>query len=268
VVRTTKIFTSGDLVNVFGTAIDINGSWSTTICWSCVDAAAAINGANNTRITNINAPGSQPGTVNSTLTCVPSAISVQVMQTRPLQATQGLVYAGVCPAQMSLIDNSRTWDSFSGGFTSYFKPRLMTNPKLALKGVQMNSYPLNMSAISNFEAVQPHGDGVTTWTSGNSSASSGQYITGWAPIVVINQGHATDPLTFAVTVEWRVRFDFSNPAVSSHRHYPVTSDRVWDGMVRAASSLGNNVREITDLVANAGQAAESVAKVAGFLAID
>jgi len=144
----------------------------------------------------------------------------------------------------------------------------MTNPKLALKGIQMNSYPLNMAAISNFEAVQAHAEGITTWTSANGDAKQTQYLTGWAPIVVVNKGHLTDPLTFCVTVEWRVRFDISNPAVSSHQHHTVTSDRMWDGMVRAAASLGNNVREITDLVANAGQAAEGVAKLGGLLAMD
>ena len=251
VVRTTRIFSNNHRHNVFGTAVDLNGSWSNTVCWSSVNGANAINGAANTYRTGENLPGSNVGD-NSTFTVVPSAFSVQVMNQNPLQTTAGLVYAAVCPTQLSLIDNTRTWDTFESQFVAYMKPRLMSMPKLAIKGVQMNSYPLNMAAISNFEAMANHGDHAMTWESTTGDAGNAQYLTGWAPIVVVNTG--SNSLTFAVTVEYRVRFDISNPAVASHVSHPCTPDKVWDNMTRSAAALGNGVMEIAEGVANMGHA--------------
>lgn len=261
VVRTTRIVESNRRVNVFGTAVDLDGNWSNTVMWSSVAGGTAVNALNNVELFGEAIPGITSGS-DSTLTVVPSAITVQVMNANPLQTTTGLVYAAVCPAQLSMVDNFRTWDTFESEFISFMKPRLMSMPKLALRGVQLNSYPLNMSAIANFEGIANHADGVATWVS-TGPARDGQFLTGWAPIVVVNTGHATDSLTFAITVEWRVRFDISNPAVASHQHHPITPDKVWDGMVKTAMSLGNGVREIAETVANVGQAVSSLRAIGG-----
>lgn len=268
VVRTTTIIQTDRRVNIFGTALDSNSNWSSTVHWAEAAGAYAnpINGNSNTTISNIPLPGvghaADATTDITSLTCVPSAFSVQVMNTNALQTTQGLVYAAVCPTMLSMIDNTRTWSDFEGDFVSYMKPRLMSMPKLALRGVQMNSYPLNMSAVSNFEGASYKSDGVATWAS-SAGLRGAQFIAGWAPIVIVNTGHATDPLTVAVTVEWRVRFDMANPAVASHTHHPVTPDRIWDNMVRTASALGNGVRDIADVVASAGQAVQSLRAIGG-----
>jgi hypothetical protein len=135
------------------------------------------------------------------------------------------------------------------------KPRLMSGGKLALRGVQMNAYPLNMNALSDFQKITNYGDGDKTWASNTGSAGDAQYLTGFTPMVVINT--SGEVLTYAVCVEYRVRFDLSNPAVSSHRHHPVTTDKVWDGMVKKAIALGNGVKDIADVVATMGQAYRS-----------
>jgi len=250
VVRTTRIFTSTSKVNVFGVAVDNDGSWSSTVCWSSVTPGSAINAASNTKLTRVQPPGVTTGQT-STFSAVPAALSVQVMNVGALQTTSGLVVAAVCPTQLSLVDNTRTWDDLSAQLATYMKPRLMSAPKLALRGVQMNSYPLNMSSYSNFEQITDYADGNVTWDS-STGGSSSQYLTGLAPIVVVNEDSAS--LTYSVCVEWRVRFDMSNPAVASHTHHGITPDRIWDGMVRGAQALGNGVQDIAEVVANTGYA--------------
>lgn len=254
VVRTTKIFKSDKRILVFGTAVTYDGRWTNTCAWASNNAANPINGANNTNIFNVPVPGVKTGT-SSTFTVVPAAMSVQVMNPNPLQTTSGLVYAAVCPTQLSLIGNGRTWEEFESEFTSYMKPRLMSAPKLALRGVQMNSYPMNMAALANFEGIADLADGSVTWSRSGLPGEE-QYLTGLAPMVVANPDNAE--LTYAVTVEYRVRFDISNPAVATHVHHGVTPDSVWDNMLKAATAMGNGVKDIADVVATAGQAVSAV----------
>jgi len=257
VVRTTRIFKTGKRVIVFGVAVEPDGSWTNTCAWASNNSTNPINGVNNTDVFTLPVPGVKTGT-SSTFTVVPAAMSVQVMNPNPLQTTSGLVYAGVCPTQLSLVGNSRTWEEFESEFTSYMKPRLMSAPKLALRGVQMNSYPMNMAALANFEGCVDISDGPVTWArTGNKSDE--QYLTGLAPMVVVNTDGAE--LTYAVTVEYRVRFDISNPAVATHVHHGVTPDSVWDNMLKAATAMGNGVRDIADVVATAGQAVSALRNV-------
>lgn len=259
VVRTTRIFQSNKRVNVFGVtknpiSSDSTNVWSNVICFQSNNTSNPINDTNNTDIKTIPIPG---GTIDedSTLSCVPAAISVQVMNPNSLQTTSGIVYAAVCPTQLNLCNNTRSWEDFEDEFTSYMKPRLLSAPKLALRGVQMNSYPLNMSTLSQFDKVIKYGDQPITWASGIPETSL-LSLDGLAPMVVVNRNGAN--LTYCVSVEWRVRFDIGNPAVSSHKHHGITPDSVWDNMVRAATSLGNGVRDIAEVVATAGQAASAV----------
>jgi hypothetical protein len=255
VVRTTRIFQSTSSVNVFGVAVGPDGTWSTTCCWSSDNVANPINGINNTILWNTTAPGVVVGAA-STFTVVPAAMSVQVMNPNSLQTTSGLVYAAVCPTQLSLIDNTRTWQAFENEFTAYMKPRMMSAPKLALRGVQLNSYPMNMAAMANFEGLSSYADGPALWGQAGGLPRDKQYLTALAPMVVVNTAQVA--LTYAVTIEWRVRFDISNPAVASHVHHGITTDSKWDSMLQAAQGLGNGVRDIADVVATAGQAFQAV----------
>jgi len=199
------------------------------------------------------------GTGRSALTAVPSAISVQVMNPNPLQTTQGIVAGCVCSTQLDLRDRTDTWTQLGNEVISFMKPRLMSAGKLSLRGIQGDSYPLNMSALSDFLEVRTLPDGVTTLSG---FESDGRPV-GFAPIVLVNEGALDDPplsLNFLVTVEWRVRFDISNPAVSSHQHHGVTSDNHWDGLIRQAVSKGHGMCDIVERVASAGS---TVAGMAG-----
>lgn len=69
-------------------------------------------------------------------------------------------------------------------------------------------------------------------------------------------------ISLLITVEWRVRFDISNPAVASHTHHGVSSDLSWERAIRRASDALPGVVDIVQKVANVG-----VAGVQGYKAI-
>ena len=264
VVRTTSLLTSSDKVNIFGAfQYRVPGfpedKWSTTVCLSSVTSTAPINGPGNTFAKSIPLPGA--GTTGSSLTAVPSAISVQVMNPNPLQTTQGICAGAVSMTQLNLKGRVETWNDFSSEFISYMRPRLMSAGKLALRGVQMDSYPLNMTACSAFAPVIDPPEGAFDWT-----LNSALTPMGWAPLVFINSSDSPLELKFLVTVEWRVRFDMGNPAVSSHHNHGVTSDSKWSNMIDSAVGRGHGVLDIVEKVANTGAAVLGAANAARGLA--
>jgi hypothetical protein len=189
-------------------------------------------------------------------TVVPSALSVQVMNPGALMNTTGIIYAGVMNTQAAIATRPETFDSYFEKFIEFQSPRLMSAGKLALKGVQINSYPLNMSELADFTTIEQDVDETTTW-----SASTNDFNpTGFAPIMVYNANGPNLPLEFLVTTEWRVRFDLDHPASSAHRQHPVPSDQIWANLMSKASSLGNGVMDIADVVSNLGRVAQQVQK--------
>lgn len=251
---TTRISTAKKFVTVACTLSDV-GTWQAVCAFSegGVGFTTAINGTNNTEVFGSTFPGlaSVPG--SSSLTVVPSALSVQVLNGNALQGTSGIMAAGVVKTQLGLQDRTETWEEYSDRFLSYMAPRLMSAGKLALKGVQMNSYPLNMNTLSYFAPMDPTiFSGNITWKSGSTNQI---YPEGWAPMCVLNQDGVS--LTYLIAQEWRVRFDLSNPAASAHRHHGVTSDGLWDKLVSMASSLGHGVQDLPEMIANVGSAAKA-----------
>lgn len=257
VVRTSNVFSTNAECVLIGPAQMPTGEWTSSIIRSSVISANPVNGAGNCDVLNLPIPGVAVGQI-STFTCVPAAMSVQIMNTEPLQTTSGLVAAACCPTQLNLKDNTRTWDAVTSQMYSYMKPRLMSAPKLALRGVHINSYPLDMNALSNFTGMENQPGGAVTWDTSSADPTGTANMSGLAPIYVSNNsGHE---LQYLVAVEWRVRFDLANPAVSSHVHHGVTPDSVWNKMVKAASDLGHGVKDIADVVATTGEAVSTVTK--------
>jgi len=189
--------------------------------------------------------------------CVPSALSVQILNPGALQTTSGIVTAAVCSAQVDWGGTSLTWNKLMGGLMSFMRPRLMSAGKLALRGIQMNSYPLNMDDVSNFTSYNVVSDGGKeidgTW-------SDGLAPRGWAPMAVLNNDGVE--LTYLITVEWRARFPMDNAAVSTHVHHKVTPDNTWNNLISKAVSLGNGVVDIVESVANVGNAVGGMAQAA------
>jgi hypothetical protein len=255
VVRTSKLISTNDRVNIIGCFTSLTSAgkteqWTTTGLLRSVNSGLAISAGGNTLLENVPFPGVT--LTGSSISAVPAAISVQVMNPNPLQTTQGIVAAAVCPTQLDLRGRSETWADFGTEFISFMRPRLLSAGKLALRGVQLDSYPLNMSSLADFLPVVAGVTGPIDWTSGST-----YHPTGFAPIVIVNEASADTPpleLNLLITVEWRVRFDIGNPAVSSHTHHGVSSDAHWDRLIKAAVDRGAGALDIVEKVANTGAA--------------
>lgn len=270
VVRTSAVVTSSDKLLIFGTFqenTDTGGRvWTNTVAIGANDATVDVSAANNAKYYSVPTPDGVSGPFAST-TAVPSAISVQVMNPNALQTTAGIVQGAVLPMQFAIGGASRTWNSFANDFVSYFKPRLCSAGKLALRGVQMDSYPLNMSEVSDFkqldEKVQDQNGTIFTWSgaSAGTVGSASMNPVGWAPMGIANPNGVA--LDYLVCVEWRVRFDIGHPACSTHTHHPVSSDKAWDKQIAKAVNLGHGVMDIVERVANVGAAVMPAIRGAG-----
>lgn len=177
----------------------------------------------------------------------PAAYSVQIMNPQALQTTQGVVYAGRSRTQLNLSADSRTWQTLANQLVSYNQPRLLSAAKLAMRGVQIDAVPMNMSMLSDFTPIDREGDGDFTWN--NAIAN-----TGFAPIFVYNPNGIA--LQYLITCEWRVRFDPSNPAQATHKYYPPASDSTWSRMLAMLEAGAHGVSDIVERVADYGETAQ------------
>lgn len=290
VVRTTKLVTSYSRFNQFQPfrlsittlAGNIDPCWS-----SCVHVGSnrpnfSVGSDNNTIINFAPRPlANNEGPLQGGGTCTPSAFSVQLVNSNSLQGADGVMLAAVSPTQMNLGGDLRTWLDLEEYAISYYKPRLLAGAKLALRGVQMDSYPLSMNQVSEFTSMAdgflgpiPPTSGPTgevTWRGPTADAGKPEdtlTAVGWAPIVCINTNvpetvYAKDlalaadnekyKLTFLVTTEWRVRFDLGNPAVAGHVSHPLASDECWKRHIDYAISKGHGVLDIVERAANMGE---------------
>lgn len=287
VTRTTKLVTSYSRFNQFmpfrmsisGAVGNIDPCWSSCVHIGSNRANFSV-GANNNAICNF---ASRPfadgeGPLQGGGTCVPSAFSVQLINPNPLQLANGVMLAAVAPTQMNLGGETRTWSNLEDYAISFYKPRLLAGGKLALRGVQMDSYPLSMTQVSEFTSMADGYSGNTPPVSGPTGEFTWQGPTtevgtpqgtmtaaGWAPIVVINENVPADQyskdlaidenkdnykLTFLVTTEWRTRFDLGNPAVGGHHNHPMASDECWKRHIDYAISKGHGVLDIVERVAD------------------
>lgn len=253
VTRTTMRFTTNSRVVLFGTfnftgsgATTTQNKWSNVIAVSDVDAALPINAANNATLHSIPDPSSNG-------TCVPCAFTVQMMNPTPLQTAEGMCYMGVSKTQLPLKGVAKTWDALSNELISYMAPRIVASPKLSLNGIKISSYPMNMSSLANFEELVFTIDGSLTTLGETANVPD---LNGMAPIFVVNS--AGQNLEYLVTVEWRTRFNITNAASSTHKHYRATPDHIFDNVVRAATSLGHGAIDIADTISRFGQAASTI----------
>ena len=249
VIRTTRRVQLSARVAIFG-CYRYGAEWTDVCATADVDASGSIAGTNNTHGYVMPMSG-----LGSAATVCPAAFSVQIMNPEALQDTKGIVYMGTMNTSAKIGGRAESYDDYANKFIQFQNPRLTSAGKLALKGVQIDSYPLNMDAISTFTPLN-HRDvrNAFTWTASMPEPA------GWAPIVVCNpnQPHGPD-LEFLVTTEWRVRFDLDNPASSGHTQHPTAPDSLWDRLTRSASSRGHNVRDISDTLSDVGSTVSSAA---------
>jgi len=180
---------------------------------------------------------------------VPAAITVQIMNSQALQNASGIVYIGRCKTVLDLMGAGRTWRQIMDELVSYSAPRLCSAGKLALRGVQVNAIPNNMSVLSDFVPRRIAANGRQKWDEAEYAAD----FEGFGPIFVYNPDNVT--LKYLVTIEWRMRFDPLNPAYAGHTMHKPATESTWNQVIGEAESLGNGVKDIADVVGDVGMAA-------------
>lgn len=262
VVRTTQTFTTAETFLMFGsfrTASNVSGGeWANVACVADSNAALGINVANNAFLTRFDqiTPYSTSD-LNGFEVC-PAALTVRVYNGNALQTTSGVVYAGRSTTQMNVADSTRTWAALGTQFVNAMAPRPLSAAKLAIRGVQVSSYPLDMTDLSDFKPIDSTLTGLFTFSAINLTP------VGLAPIVVYNTSGELLTLTYEVTMEWRVRFDMSDLACTTHTLHPPASQATWDRAIGAAVSLGHGVEDIGEVV---GGGLATVGGLAGLLSL-
>lgn len=255
VVRCTTLITAKDAYMQFGTLQDSNQNWTNACAVSCKfdGIGNTLHGTNNAYRHVTTMPG-----LGSAVTAVPSALSVQVLNPEALQTTTGIIAGGTYKTQvnlqtMALDDTSgtspdETWEDVANNFISFQAPRLLSAGKLALKGVQINSYPLNMSEIANFTPINDQTNSLISLGSGGSGVDS-QFV-GFAPICFVNKSQVE--LNYLCTTEWRVRFSIDNPAVAAHRYHGYSDDAKYAAFMHHRTNMGHGCYDIADASARSG----------------
>lgn len=241
VIRVTKRFGTNSPCLIFGTFYN-----ESTQRWTNISAVTPI--ANNSQ-GSISTP---IGTTRFTqvlgfgqaATCVPSALTVQVLNPNALQAANGVQYHGISTVQADFGNDSQTWESRFDQYVQYQAPRMLSGGKLALRGTQTSSYPLNMNALAEFTTLDELSDNTDfTW-------DQTLRPRGFAPIFMYNIDGET--LEYLVTTEWRVRFDLTNAASAGHTLHHQSSDAIWGKLMEMAAARGCGVMDIPDVAATGG----------------
>jgi len=252
VIRTTRLHRTSASFVMFAPFMTRGTStgWNNWCGIEDVNAAADVTAANNTL--PILMPISELGEAAEV---VPASLTVQVVNPAALQAASGLFAMTRVNQQLNLQNSPATvtWNEIKARVISYYSPRILAGGKLALRGVKANAYPLDMSEYADFAKVNDTAGTAFTWNSGSVSRSAAL-----SPIVFMQENNPAADIDFMITMEWRVRFDPGNPATSSHTHHEVTSDSTWNSVIRAMSSAGHGVEELTEDVAEAGALAATV----------
>lgn len=259
VCKTTTIIDSSRNVMLFGNFKGnrvnyADSAWMDIVAVGSNNAQLPVNAATNSGFwTDLGLQSS--GFANARL--VPAAITLQVMCPKNLQSADGICYIGRTKQVLDLMGATRTWTEVAKELVAFSAPRLCSAGKLALRGVKVDAIPYNMSELSDFcpRAVvnDPGGFADKTWNEGSFEAN----FEGFAPIFVYNPNNVQ--LQYLVTVEWRTRFDPSNPAYAGHTYHPIASDSCWNDTVRGMEQEGHGVVDLAEGIADFGDAALALA---------
>lgn len=183
---------------------------------------------------------------------VPAAMTIQVLNTNALQSTNGLIVAGNMKTSLAPGAKTANISTVFNELINVSAPRLMSAPKLALRGVQADLQPSNMSALADFRLPG---------SSGSSPQVMNAQSDGFLPMFLRNEQQVT--LNFVVTIELRMRFSTSNIASASHRQYPHAPLSVWDRAVQGATMIGHGIVDISEKVSAVGSAVQAGLDMAG-----
>lgn len=239
----------------------LSGEW-TNICAVRAPAAstAPMNDPSNCQL--ITVPGIDGPTLGNATTLVPSAMTIQMMNPEALNDTTGIIYAGVMNQVPQLGNSTRTWVDFAQDFVAFNKPRLVSAGKVTLAGCEADLVPMNMEALAHFSPLKSYKDSSdVTWNMLEGSSGTPPVLNfnsefaGFSPFVIYNPNSVA--LQFLVTVEYRLRFDISHPASSTHEYHRPASLASWGNVIKTMCAMGNGVKDIAEVVASTGQALQN-----------
>jgi hypothetical protein len=201
-------------------------------------------------------------------TITPAAMSLQIMNSAALQSSSGIVYAARLKTQFRGQDEDRTWGSLGDQMVSFMQPRLLSAGKIALRGVKIDSVPLNTFELQDFDQMldpgpfleeQPFTPYLSNWRSEATAPMEPNIVQsskGFAPIVVYNPDSVG--LEYLVTTEYRVRFDIGHPAASTHKLHAPSSQNEWSTAIARVMATGHGVLDIVESVSALGERAYKV----------
>jgi len=221
-------------------------------------------------------PGFQAGFNGASV--VPAAFSVQTMNPNALQTTAGIVAMGrlklatTFSGPLPLGQAPLTAEELGGNAIAYFSPRLLAAAKLAMRGVQTNSIPVDMNDLSEFTPLDPRFRSGQVYENTSQPPTAGvdavaPEFVGFAPIFVYNPSKIM--LNFMISTEYRVRFDPTNPASAGATMHHAAPAKTWDNVITSMVARGNGVVDIAENVVRYGGAVKQIlsrgAAVAGLL---
>ena len=242
VIRTTMLHESSARFVMFAPFKSENLRGAEWKSWCGIES---VNSANDVSASGNTSPIPVPlSGLGSACEVVPAALTVQVMNPASVQTAHG-VFAMVRMNQGMALGGTptgTTYDDMVDRIIEFNSPRLLTGGRLALRGVKCSAFPLDMDEYARFAPII-HGNNDFQWSTHSIAPGA------LSPIVFINKNGGLSPtptLRFMVTIEWRVRFDPSNPAIASHTHHDTLSDEAWNQVVKVASSAGHGVEELAE----------------------
>lgn len=178
---------------------------------------------------------------------VPSAFSIQILNPEAIFDSSGMVYIGRCKNKVHLAEgnNDATWRQLAENLVSYSNPRMCSAGKLALRGVQVNAVPNNMSELAKFTSIDQLTDVAFDIEPTNSIHQEG-----FNPIFIYNPNAVG--LQVLVCCEWRVRFDPSNPAYAANDFHKPATEADWSAHIQRALATGSGVMDIVESAARIG----------------
>lgn len=179
----------------------------------------------------------------------PAAITVQAMCTEPLNTASGAVFCGRFTTAIDYAEDGSTYSALAGALVSQMRPRVCTAGKLALRGVQVDLVPSDMSELADF---------VEQFAPANTLAPSDINLrtAGFLPVMFQNVNNQS--MQYIVTAELRVRFDLESVAAAAHEYHKPASLSTWDKAMQIAHTIGHGVHDIAEVVANAGAGVQAV----------
>jgi len=228
----SKVITTTDVVGIFGffkvrqsgagAAIAGDAPSITNVCAvTSVASGTAVGAASNARSWGVDFSGLGVATTIS-----PYAYTVQINCGTAIGSATGLVSFVQNMSELQLGGTARTWDTFAQQMQSGARMRTCSAGEIAWRGKMSHGVPIDPSDMEAFYGHIHHSDSTFTWNEGG----DGNWTNHICPmatsqLVVYNPSGAT--LTYTITLQYRLRYDISDPSYSTHTTHAASTDGEW-----------------------------------------